>query len=552
MAENDVKSNLNDMINEDFYIAPDTEMYILRGVPLDNTYEHTITWENLDYQRKKQRDYFITKAKIRVLKQSYQRVDREWFKVYVSADDLYDCNYIMFRNTAFNPNKWWYAFLLEVEYINNNTAKIRYEIDVMQTWLPGLNMDYQIMPCFIERCHSASDDLYENLVPENIVNYNEYVVDEIKEFDMNRMAVVIYSTEYYNGTDWQTAGVKNVFGTLQSVHYEVFIAVNNDGSPRYDVLDQITQYLSQYVTAGKTDSILSIQMCPVDMIGHEKLQEWSVKLTPPAKSQKIGGEDSYFVPKNAKLYSYPFNQIKVNNESGDTKVYKWELFDKKKRGEFVITGTDYTVSSAITYPVKYKGISKNMEDSLSFTSFPICPWSSDAYKAWWAQNTARMNSDAFGGLASIAAIVVGAATQNPMLVATGVGGVVSSATKIGTSLYEAKHQASQSHGSLSNTFILPAIKNVKFVFTKESLRPEMLQIYDDYFTRYGYAQKRVMFPRLVARKRWTYVQTVGFEFNGQINDTDTKKIKSIFDNGITFWRNPNDVGHYELSNDPLV
>ena len=80
----------------------------------------------------------------------------------------------------------------------------------------------------------------------------------------------------------------------------------------------------------------------------------------------------------------------------------------------------------------------------------------------------------------------------------------------------------------------------------------MLQIYDDYFTRYGYAQKRVMFPRLVARKRWTYVQTVGFEFNGQINDTDTKKIKSIFDNGITFWRNPNDVGHYELSNDPLV
>jgi hypothetical protein len=61
-----------------------------------------------------------------------------------------------------------------------------------------------------------------------------------------------------------------------------------------------------------------------------------------------------------------------------------------------------------------------------------------------------------------------------------------------------------------------------------------------------------MIPPLVNREHWTYVQTVGFEFKGEINDTDTKKIKSIFDNGITFWRNPSEVGHYELSNDPLL
>lgn len=539
---------LPDSIINDFYVPPDTEIIILSGVPLDNTYEHTIFWHNLPISRSTQTNYFLSKARHRVLKQSYQRVDREWLKIYVPFDALYDCNYMMFRNSSFNPNKWWYAFILDVEYINDQTSKIRYEVDVMQTWLEGQYFDYQSAQCFVERCHSASDYLYENLVPENFVNNDEYVVDEIKEYDMNRMAVVIYSSEYYNGDEWETAGVKNVFGTLQSVKYDVFIAVNEDGSDRYEVLNEISDFLSKYINGGKTDSILSIQMCPVDLIGHTSLTERVRKLTPPAKGQKLGGQGSNFVPKNAKLYSYPFNQIRVNNECGNTKVFKWELFDKNSRGEFVVTGTDYTVSSAITYPVNYKGIAKNMEDSVSFTSFPICPWASDAYRAWWAQNAARVNSDVFGGIASLGAVAAGIITKNPMLVATGVGGAVSSAIQINNSLYEAKHQSSKVHGEINNTFILPAIKNVKFVYTKESLRPEMLKIYDEYFTRYGYAQKRIMKPPVHNRRRWTYVQTVGYEFTGKINDRDSKKIKAIFDKGITFWTNPNEIGNYNLSN----
>ena len=193
---------------------------------------------------------------------------------------------------------------------------------------------------------------------------------------------------------------------------------------------------------------------------------------------------------------------------------------------------------------------------MTFTNFTLCPWSSDAYRAWCAQNSVNVGATTLGGVASLIAAIVGAgvggATMNPMLVATGVGGVISAGTKIAQSLHEASHQSSALHGDAKTSLILPMIKNVKFVFTKESLRPEILQIYDDYFSRYGYAQKKIMYPRLVARERWTYIQTVGFEFNGEINDTDTKKIKSIFDNGITFWCKPNDVGHYEYSNKPVV
>lgn len=549
MADNVFDPKLPEMITEEFYIEPDTEIVFLSGVPLDNTYEHTIFWHNLPLDRSTQTNYFLSKAFHKVNKQSYQRIDREWLKVYIPFERLYKCNYMMFRNTAYDPHKWWYAFVLDVEYINNNASKVRYELDVMQTWLEGEYFDYQADQCFVERCHSNSDYLFENLVPENIVNSDEYVVDEIKEFNMSRMAVVIYASEYWDGDSWIPAGVKNTLGALQSVHYKVFITTNEDGSDRDDVLLDLANFLNKYVNAGKTDSILSIQMCPTSVLGHVDLFEYSRKLTPPAKGQKLGGADRSFVPKNMKLYSYPFNIIRVNNECGNVKVFKWELFNKNSRGEFAVTGTDFTTSVAVTYPLEYKGISKNMEDCVTFTSFPMCPWSSDAYKAWWAQNAAQVNSDVLGGIASVGAIVAGAYSGNPMLVATGVGGAISSATKINNSLYEAKHLSSPTHGTLNQSFVLPALKNIKFVYTKESLRPEMLRIYDDYFTRYGYAQKRLMKPPMMNRRRWTYVQTVGFEFtSGKLNDKDSKKIKSIFDNGITFWNGPNNVGNYALNN----
>ena len=57
-----------ELINTEYYVPPDTDIFILRGVPLDNTYEHTIVWENLDAVRTKQTQYFLSKAKYGIRK----------------------------------------------------------------------------------------------------------------------------------------------------------------------------------------------------------------------------------------------------------------------------------------------------------------------------------------------------------------------------------------------------------------------------------------------------------------------------------------------------
>ena len=110
------------------YIAPDTTIRILKNVPLDATYEHTLYWSTLTSQR----DYFIGKTKYLFQNQSYQRVNKGRLRIERKAEDLYDCNYLMFQNSAFG-NKWFYAFITGVNYVNNITSEIEYELDVMST-----------------------------------------------------------------------------------------------------------------------------------------------------------------------------------------------------------------------------------------------------------------------------------------------------------------------------------------------------------------------------------------------------------------------------------
>ena len=183
------------------YIAPNSDIKILSGVPLDNTYEHTISWEQAPSARAAQEAYFLSKVKFSFTKQYYQRVKRGWLKIQCNPDDLYNCNYLMFKNKSFG-SKWFYAFILSIEYVNNETAQVNYEVDVMQTWLRGIGLDYKMMPCFVERQHTATDKLYENLVPEEIANAGgEYFVDEEQTFEMNDMRIVLYSSVENVGTD---------------------------------------------------------------------------------------------------------------------------------------------------------------------------------------------------------------------------------------------------------------------------------------------------------------------------------------------------------------
>lgn len=142
------------------YITPDSTVFLLEGVPLDNSYTDTIFFDNVTNQHA----HFTTAYdRYEFNKLSYQRVNKGTIRVEKKADDLYACNYMVFQNTAYG-SKWFYAFINAVTYINDITTEIAYEIDVMQTWF----FEAILEPSYVDREHSSSDVIGEHLLPEPV------------------------------------------------------------------------------------------------------------------------------------------------------------------------------------------------------------------------------------------------------------------------------------------------------------------------------------------------------------------------------------------------
>lgn len=176
------------------YITPNSTIILYKGIPLDNAYNDTIYFASAAAQTA----YFDAIANDRKLtfgNYTYQRVNSDSIKVGVSPDSIYNYNYMRFQNTAYG-NKWFYAFITSIDYVNDNTALIHYEIDVIQTWLFDVTLD----PCYVEREHTSSDGIGENILPEplNITEYTESIErpkysDWFQDYDL-----MIWSAETLN------------------------------------------------------------------------------------------------------------------------------------------------------------------------------------------------------------------------------------------------------------------------------------------------------------------------------------------------------------------
>lgn len=167
------------------YIAPDSDIYLLEAVPLDPTYEHTVMWSDAATQE----TWFTGHALHTFTGVSYQRHTSNSIKLEVPIEQVINCNYMVFRNTAFE-NKMFYAFITNVEYLNNVTCEIFFELDVMQTYL----FDAVLEECWVEREHAASDEYGEHTLPEP-VDFGSVIVDSVqKPLNFQDYTIAISST----------------------------------------------------------------------------------------------------------------------------------------------------------------------------------------------------------------------------------------------------------------------------------------------------------------------------------------------------------------------
>ena len=168
------------------YIEPNTTIKLYKNVPCDSEYINTLFFAN----RTAQNNYFHGTANVvqTLERQSYTRQSRNSIRIQGNISSIFQCNYMAFQNTSF-MSKWFYCFVTDVEYINNVTIEVTYEIDYIQTFL----LDCKLNRCFIKRNHVKDDRIGGNITPENIAigEYNFSNYKQITNFYMYDMAIAV-------------------------------------------------------------------------------------------------------------------------------------------------------------------------------------------------------------------------------------------------------------------------------------------------------------------------------------------------------------------------
>ena len=144
-------------------IIPQSEVRLLK-TPLEMDSEHTLNFSSLENQTA----YFLSKTYQSFTDFTYVR-DSQTIVVDKPYDQVYTCNYLMYKNTGFN-NKYFYAFITKMEYVSENSTRIYFEIDSMQTWYFQLTFNN----VFVEREHVSNDTIGLHTVPEGLET-GEYI-----------------------------------------------------------------------------------------------------------------------------------------------------------------------------------------------------------------------------------------------------------------------------------------------------------------------------------------------------------------------------------------
>lgn len=539
------------------YVEPNSTVYLMKNVPLDPTYQHTVLFSSKAAQE--QAFMQFTSAELTFENLSYQRHGRGYLKIAKNVGKLLNCNYMMFRNydsETMNYDRWFYAFVTDVEYINENTTMVRYEIDIMQTWL----FDYQLDPVFVEREHSSTDEIGDNRLDESI-DYGDYVFRDFDilppfKYEADNMGVAVYFTSQI------VDGKKVVYGgkCLQGVFTGGGYMYARSPSALEEWFNRNAELLP--------DNIIGICMIPKALApesdtGQPTFSPSPYRATFSPKS-RFGTFDGY-VPKNNKIRTFPYTGYYMTNGTGSSKIYHYEDFnDPTKIPQFRIYCNSLMGGDAFVAPVNYKGTKSipstsgietesNFNEAISVGGFPMCSYSYDSFKAWWAQNQGSFLAGMTGQLTGAGAtgLVALATVANPVAGLVGAG--ISIFSAVTNALGKVRDKKAMPGQLLGDASVNTAMGSGFFgIWGGEiRIRKEYAIIIDQYWSKFGYPCRKVKVPNRNARANWNYVKTVGCEFTGSIPASDAEAIKAIYDNGVTFWNDINNVGKYGDFTNPI-
>lgn len=542
------------------YIAPNSDVWICRGVPLDSRSKYTYRPSSKNAQF----EAFSAYSVYTLTAQSYIRHSNNSIRVAIAPDLLLTCNYMMFRNTSFG-NKIFYAFITDVEYVNNETSLITYSIDNIQTYF----FDVSFNASYIEREHSITDNIGDSITPEPVITSGQEVISKYQSLAEGLTAgvftVIVTSHNLLNPvvTDYvfQTATQGNFSGACLAGEYNVCNVVPSS-------LQDFFNVVNNYIRVAGENGILGMYLIPrmaytddgwdtnhpwlAPNVGINNIPTVYTQTVPkPAVTDTLGG----YLPKNNKMYTYPFCFFRLNNSLGTSKDYRYEFFTTDN-AVFRLSSCGVTPDQAVyCTPNNYRGFLLDWDNSLIYDTYPATSFITSEYNDYIGNNSNRLLA---GQLARIVSAVSTFATApaNPTGAITSLTGNVMSGMSEYATLKDLQAQTSTIGGTASGYFNLLFAQNF-FIGYRVTVNATVAKQYDDFFTMYGYTVNALKVPQFAQsqrRKSYNYCKTrnacirsLGANTLG-IPDTALKDIQSALDGGLCLWETLANVGNFSVDN----
>lgn len=509
-------------------ITPQGQLYLCK-TPLKNDYKNQLTFSNANAQL----TYFNSVIQHTFDNYTYIKKDNV-VQVGKNIDEIIDCNYLFYKNTGFT-NKYYFCFITNMEYVNENCTRITFETDCYQTWL----FQIQYKQSFVEREHVNDDTIGLHTVPENLET-GEYIVN---------------SSDYYNGldnlkyviqcTEWSTTDENKPLATNFG---GVYMA---GGAYVCSTINEVVNILQAFAGRGKSDAVYNLYMVPASMITNTSSSlQYSGQNSPNTDTKTITKVNTIngYTPINKKLLTFPFNYMLISNNNGSSNILHYERFSGNTCN-FTIKGVPTVGGSIKIIPTNYDNNLNSEEEGLIAGKLPTLNWSDDEYTNWLTQNSVNIGL----GIASSGLTIVGGlgmmATGGGAVAGAGavVNGAMSIANELGA-VYQHSLQPNSAKGNVNGGDINVCDHKNGFYFYKMSIKEEYARIIDNYFSMFGYKINRVKVPNIKGRQNWNYVKTINCNFDGDIPQTDLNIIKQMFNNGVTLWHNPSTIYNYSKSN----
>lgn len=582
-------------------IIPNGDIELYRDIPLDRDYNHTWYFTSANGQMLKMREYLDNQYST-FTNMSYMRSGRNEIKIECAIANLQDVNYMSFINKTPFESRRYFAFVDDIEYINNETTKLHYRIDPIQTYF----FDYDIMPSFVEREHAASDELFENVIPE----------------DFNNMELVV------NHTDSRFAFKTNLGGSANNDYLCVLCRPNKDdplsqafysanhpiynGSPYplfvspVNLIDTseptptLTPFPQTYNWNNTEQKAKDVRETVINKLIRVNWDIFDMYITPgdlhylTAYSSEVAGSGIYsetrafyidnnfrygnkfYTPKNKKLYTSPYKYFTIFSPMDGTKNYdlqKMKISSAENNAFSFDVHIDLfevpQASGVITIPDYDTGVVlSQFSDGTKFNIPTLAyrtPYSIDSFNQFLAQRAQGIGFHAMvKGFSviphSLQTIKFSNLISGRMKGVTpevaGLGAVASGLNAIadvGSSLINAYNQSDTLSGQFDIDIATSQNTRYGAYMIEYNIRPEQAKIVDDFFTMYGYATKTVKQPNRNARTSFTYVKTINCEIepkNKGMQNSAKEQIQEIYNHGITFWHSDKTIGDYTVANDP--